>query len=131
MSCYQREQPVLGKEAIGPMMMVVATPPAFTSRPFAQQAPKATANPAIFIWKDGFTAMFEVFKPALQCPVEVFDDDLQAMSVGASRFVTNRVPKFLPALLPRPSPASVEAVTQKVKTFLLGIHNPGLDRMQG
>ncbi len=126
----QRKQPLLLKESIGPVLMGDAARPALFALPLAQQIPKAPPHPTLFAGEGGLVAMFEILKPALQCPVEVFDDDLQAMTASASRLGPNRVPEFLPALLPRPFPASVEAVTQKVKTLLLGIHYPGLDRMQ-
>ena len=64
-------------------------------------------------------AVFEVLKPAPQRAVDVFDDHLQALAVGASRLGPNRVLELLQALLPRPLHASLEVIAQKVKASRL------------
>src|SRR5437870_2181777 len=75
--------------------------------------------------------MFEVFKPAPQRAIDVSDDYLQAVALGASRLGTNRVFELPETLLPRPLHPSLEVITQKVKTAALGgIHNPRFNRMQ-
>jgi len=60
MSRYQRQQPLLSKEAIGPALMVAASPPAFAFLPFAQQAPKSPTRPSIDFTERGLVAFFEM-----------------------------------------------------------------------
>src|SRR5438445_354860 len=75
--------------------------------------------------------MFEVFKPAPQRAIDVSDDYLQAVALGASRLGTNRVFELAETLLPRQLHPSLEVLTRKAKTAaLVGFPNPVFNRMR-
>src|SRR5512134_3582721 len=131
MGMFKRKQSLLDKEGIGPALMVPASPAASAATAFAQDAPNPSPHPAILGAKGRGIAVLEISKPSLQSPVEIFDNDLQAMSVGAPRLDSDRVSKFPEALLPWPFLALFEVVAQKVEApWLGGVHNPRLDWMQ-
>ena len=75
--------------------------------------------------------VLEVFKPASTRAIDVLDDRLQAVTVRALRFGSDRVFVLLEALLPRPLHIAFEVITQKVESpFLCRIHYPRLVWMQ-
>jgi len=103
MGVCQRKQALLGKEGIGPAMVILATRAAASATAFTQETPKSSSHPAILGAKSRGIAVLEVAKPPLQSPVEIPDSPLQAMAVGSPRLGSNRVSKFPEALLPWPS----------------------------
>ena len=75
--------------------------------------------------------MLEIFKPAPARAIDFLDDRLQAVTVGALRFGSDRVLERLEALLPRPLHITFKVVSQKVESpFLCRVHNPCLVWMQ-
>ena len=99
----QRVQPLLGKESIGPAVMVAPTPTSWLPLALTQDTPQPHPHPGVQRSEGTFVTLFEIFKPAPQCAIDVFDDNLQAMTVGASRLGTNRVFELPETLLPRPT----------------------------
>ena len=112
MGMLKRKQTLLCKEGIGPALMVPATPAALSATAFAQDTPKSSSHPAVFSAKGRGFAVLEVAKPPLQSPVEVFDNDLQAMSVGSPRLDSHCVSKLPQALLPWPPLAPFEVIPE-------------------
>src|SRR5208337_5618204 len=97
---------------------------------FAEDAPQPHTQPRIEHRKRRGVAMFEISKPALQGPVQVRDDDLQTLPVGAPGLGTDRVLQLVQALAPGPSLPLLEVIAQKVEaTRLRGVHDPRLRRM--
>src|SRR5262245_8739832 len=94
MSVCQREQTLLSKEGIGPAMVILATRATSSATAFAQETAQSSPHPAIFSAKGRGIAVLEVAKPPLQSPVEVFDNDFQAMTVGSPCLGSNRVSKL-------------------------------------
>ena len=85
---------MLGKESIRPAVMVASAPAPWLSLALAQDTPHPHSHPGVQRSEGTFVTMFEIFKPAPQCAIDVFDDDLQATALGASRLGTNRVFKL-------------------------------------
>jgi hypothetical protein len=127
----KREQPLRGKESIGPTLMI--TPPtAATSLPtFTQNTAQAHPDPFVQTRKRRVVAMFEITIPAPSNPVDARDDYPQALPIGALGERANLVLELLQALAPRPFIAALEVIPKKVKAATLrGIHNSRLFRVQ-
>ena len=91
---------MLDKENIRPAQMVAPTP--WPPLALAQDTPQSHPNRGVQ-WSEGASmALFEIFKPAPQRVIDVSDDYLQAMAVGALRLSSDRVFELPEALLPRP-----------------------------
>src|SRR5438093_3402325 len=111
--------------------MVASAPAPWLSLALAQDTPHPHSHPGVQRAEGASMTMFKIFKPAPQRAIDVSDDYLQAMALGASRFGTDRVFELSKTLLPRPLHAPFEVVSQEVKAATLGgIHNPCFDRMQ-
>ncbi len=122
---------MVGKESIGPALMICATASALTAPTFAEYAAQAHAYPAVERAKGGFMAMFEVAKPASQRPIHIGDDLRKAQSVGALGEVPEPVFELTQAFLTRPTIAALEMIAQEVKAASLGgVHDMGLIRMK-
>src|SRR4051812_11868361 len=101
-------QPLLGKEGVRPAKAVrTATYPA-KAKSSAQDAPKASANPAIQWLERPAMAVLEVFEPATQRSIHVGDDRLQAVPGSPSRLRSDRVLELLQALGARAASAPLE-----------------------
>ena len=70
MGFFQAVQPLLGKEGVRPAEAVRATTDAAKAQPPAQDAPQASANPAIQRLERPAMAVLEVLKPAAQRPIQ-------------------------------------------------------------
>src|SRR5262245_48739494 len=111
--------------------MVLSAGSAFLFMSRAQHRAQASPNPCVFGLKDVFDAMLEVFKPAPQGLVHIGDDFFHRLCSQPPRFLPYRLPKFISALLARPSIAPFEVISQEVETaFLTSIHYARLGRMQ-
>jgi hypothetical protein len=74
MGSLQAEEPVLGKDGVGPAMMVVTPGDAPSSAVVAQQASQPAAYPSVESAERRAVAVQEVREPAAQHWVEAFDD---------------------------------------------------------
>ena len=90
----QRVQTMRGKESIRPAMMIEPAAASAATTTMAQDAAQTHADPAVKVDKSPATAVLKVLKPAFQRPIDVQDDDRQAIAVIPSRFLTNRVFEF-------------------------------------
>jgi hypothetical protein len=133
MGLHKAEKPMNSKEFVWPAIMIVST--ANTVKPFAlaQDAPKTSAYPFIHYRKGRFVTMLEIFEPAPQGTIDIFDDDGQTAAVTALGFGANGVPELFHTFRAGPPHAPLEMVTEKVKTFSgnARIYNSGLVRVQG
>ena len=55
---------MLGKEGVGPALMIRATSPAFPVPTSTENAPQARSDPLVESGKRGPMAVFEILKPA-------------------------------------------------------------------
>src|SRR5437764_12064572 len=107
------------KEGIGPALMVATAPSTSATGTFAQDAAQTHAEPLVDYFKCRPTAVFEVAEPAAQGAVDVLDGALKAYSAGAASLLTKGSFQLLQALLAWPGTATLEAVSEKVESFLL------------
>ena len=122
---------MLGKESIGPAVMIDAAAAPATTRTTAQDTAQPHSNPAVHISKGVRAAVLKVLKPSFQRSIHVQDDDLQAITVIPLRLLPDRIPQFCETLSPRPSLTAFEVIPQKIKTTRLRrIHDSSLLRMQ-
>src|SRR5437870_8510867 len=127
----KREQPLRGKESIGPALMIAPPAPTTPFLAFTQKAAQTHPDPGIQIRKGRVVAMFEIAKPAAVNRVDARDDDLQALPIAALGQNANLVPQLLQALTAWPSKSALEVIPKKVEAAMLsGIYNPRLFRMQ-
>ena len=85
MGCSQAEEPLVGKERIGPAMMIgTSSAPAF-ARTFPEDASQPHPDPSVQSGERPVLAVLEVFKPAAQGPIQVVDDLAQTLSGGPLR----------------------------------------------
>src|SRR5262249_48570784 len=117
MGMLQAEEPVLGKEDVGPSPMVVAACNPVPSAPTAQQASQPTAYPAVEITEDTAMAVLVVAEPAAQNRIEVIDDRPQAGARGATGLCAKRILQLPLALVARPATAALEAVAQELEAL--------------
>ena len=87
----QAEEPVFGKEGIGPPDVVVAATDPFPARALAQNVAQAPADPAVERRERRAVTVFEIFEPAPQRPVEIGDDQGQAVCRGSLGLCPDRV----------------------------------------
>ena len=85
----QGEQPVLGKAGVRPALMGRRATSSATTRTFAQNTAQTHPYPAVERREDPAMAMLELLKPAPQCAVDIGDDHVQAVAVGAPRFAAD------------------------------------------
>ena len=131
MSHNQREQPLLGKESIGPALMVESSSPSFATLAAAQEATQPHPYPAVQVGERRAMTVSEVPKPASQGPVQVRDDSWQALSLGAPCLGSDRVFELLQALRTWPAIAALKVIAQEVKAaWLPGVDDTRLRRMQ-
>ena len=99
--------------------------------PLAEDRTQSHSYPSIQRSKRSAVAVLEILKPATQAPVDIGNDDLQAMPVAAMGVSTKGVFEFLDTLDSRPAQATFKVIPQKIEsTGLRGIHDPGLFRMK-
>src|SRR4249919_2581523 len=77
MGLHQTEQPMIGKEGVGPSQMVPAAGSASAVFAPAQDRAQALAYPAVQTLECPPPAVLEVREPAPQRPVDVGDDERQ------------------------------------------------------
>src|SRR5947207_15677840 len=74
----QGEQAMLGKESVGPAIMIETTTSSATMMAPTQNATQSHADPRIQQRKRRPVTVAEVLKPSRQSPINVRDDDRQA-----------------------------------------------------
>src|ERR1700730_4793783 len=97
------EKPLLLEKGIWPLHMIVPATLSSPSLPLPEDASQPHPNPAVLPVKGPSMTVFEIFKPAFGRLVDVLDDARQTLSAAARRFLSDRFPEFLQALLTRPS----------------------------
>ena len=113
MGMLKRKQTQLGKEGIGPALMVPATPAASSATAFAQDAAESSPQPLVLGVQRRWVAVLKVLKPSLHRSVQVSDNDLQALAVSPPCLGSNRVSKLPQTLLPWPLLPTLEVISQK------------------
>src|SRR5881396_594991 len=103
----KREQPLRGKESIGPALMIAPPAPTTPFLAFTQKAAQTHPEPGIQIRKGRVIAVLEIAKPASGDRVDARDDDLQALPIAALGQDANLVPQLFQALAPRPSKSAL------------------------
>src|SRR5437762_4267263 len=103
----KREQPLRGKESIGPALVIAPPAPTTPFLAFTQKAAQTHPDPGIQIRKGRVVAMFEIAKPAAVNRVDARDDDLQALPIAALGQNANLVPQLLQALTARTSKSEI------------------------
>src|SRR5882672_1293209 len=132
MSFLQAKEPMLGKEGIGPALMIGAVNfgHPFVAETFAQEASQPPADPAVHQSECRAMAVLEVLEPSSQGAVHVRDDHGKALSRGSFGLGADRILELRQALLARPATARLEVIAEEVKAVFLRVHQPRLGRMQ-
>src|SRR6185369_17433428 len=86
MGCFQTEQPLLGKEAVFPAMMVPSATSSAAACAFSEYAAQTHSGPAVQGFKRGAEAVLEVVEPTPQGLVHASNDVFQGISGVATRF---------------------------------------------
>src|SRR6266568_9169923 len=96
---------------------------------FAQDAPQPLSYPLVEWFEGRPVAVLEVFHPAPECAVEVFDDVLHRVGTRPFGLFPERALHLVQALRPRPAVASLEVIAQEVETSpLCGLDDARLGR---
>src|SRR5437870_12568754 len=90
----KREQPLRGKESIGPALMIAPSAPTAPLLTLTQKAAQTHPEPGIQIRKGRVIAVLEIAKPASGDRVDARDDDLQALPIAALGQDANFVPQL-------------------------------------
>ena len=133
MGIHKTEKPMFSKEFIWPAKMIhIATDALGTLAAFPQDAAQATPDPSVECRKRPLMAVFEVLKPSLKRAIHVHRNSGQTCAVTAPGLGTNGVFELPQTLLAGPACASLEMVSEKVKSLTRkgGIYHAGLLRMQ-
>src|SRR5215470_5085195 len=111
-------------------MMIPASTSTVASLSVSQDTAQPHADPVIECRERVAMAVLEVFEPAHQRLVDVGDDVLKTVAVGAPGLAMNRVFELLQAFRTRPPRTRLEVISQEVKAARLGgVHDPRLGRM--
>src|SRR2546428_7306678 len=120
----QTVQPLLGKETIGPALMIQAASPTTASVTFAENAPQTHADPAVEAFEDPrWAAVLEVHKPTPQRTVQVVDQRGQRASRGATGLGTQCILQLLETLFAGPTFGPLEAIPQEGEAFPTDVHD--------
>jgi hypothetical protein len=90
----QGDQALGVKEGVGPTLVIAATAATLASATFAQDVSQPASRVTIHSLEDRAIAVLEVFKPALQHPVEVLTDRFQAPPLVAPSLGAERLLEF-------------------------------------
>ena len=82
---------MLGKEFIGPRLVVRASASTTFLLAFAEDAPQTHPNPAVELAKHRPVTMTKVLEPALQLWLQQYALNAQAVAVAAMRQLTDAV----------------------------------------
>ena len=127
MSCYERIQPLLSKERIWPTLMVLSSSSSLSVLPFAKNTSQPHPNPSVQARKGRAMTVFEVFKPAPHCPIDVRDNGLQASPIRPLGLGSHCILQLCKTPSSRPPHPSLEMVPKKVEaSWLGGIYDPRL-----
>ena len=133
MGIHKTEKPMFPKEFIWPAKMIhIATDTLRTLAAFPQDAAQATPDPAVKRRKRPLMAVFEILKPSLKRAIHLRRNGGQTCTVTAPGMGTNGVFELPQTLLAGPPCASLEVVSEEVKSLTrkCGIYHAGLLRMQ-
>ena len=112
-------------------MMIPTSTSTPSSLPVSQDTAQPPADPVVKCRERVAMTVLEVFEPAPQRPVDVGDDGLKTVPVGAPGLATHRVLELLQALRTRPTRTRLEVIPQEVKAARLGgVHDPRLGRVE-
>lgn len=113
-------------------MIHIATDTLGTLAAFPQDAAQATSDPSVECRKRPLMAVFEILKPSLKRAIHVHRNSGQTCAVAAPGMGSNGVFELPQTLLAGPPCASLEVVSEEVKSLTrkCGIHHAGLLRMQ-
>ena len=89
------QEPVLGKVGVWPAIVVSSPASSASFGSFAQDAPETHSDPGVDAVEGVSVAVFEVSKPTDEGSIDVLDDPVETVPVGASGFDTDRVFEFL------------------------------------
>ena len=106
---------MFGNEGVGPLDIVVAARDPRPAVLLAQNIAQPPTDPAVERRVCRAMAVLEVFKPAAQRAVEVFNDAGQAVPRCTLGLGPDRVLEFLQALVSGPATASLKAIPKKSK----------------
>lgn len=122
---------MLGKEGIGPTMMIDPAAATSTTEAMAEDTAQTHPDPAIQHDKCHAPAVLKVLEPTLQGPIHIQDDDRQTIAIGPLGFLADGFLEFSETFPAGPSLASFKVVAQKIKASRLRcVHNSSLLRMQ-
>src|SRR6266550_811503 len=98
----QREQAMLDKESVWPAMMIQPAAAPTSTVTNTENAAQAHTDPTIQDHESKTTAVLEVLKPSFHGPIDLQDDDRQAIAVRPFGFLANGILKLLETLSSRP-----------------------------
>src|SRR6266704_2232494 len=81
----------------------------------AQHGPQSPPDQLVEIEEDVRIGVFEVAEPALERPVEINDDDLQALPSASPRLLADRLLQLVEALLAHVTPAALEPIAEELE----------------
>src|SRR5262245_60399420 len=81
----------------------------------AQHGSQTPSDQLIEFEGDARTGMLEVPEPALERPIEIDDDDLQAFPTGPPRLRADRLFQLVEALLAYMTPAALEPIAEELE----------------
>ena len=79
MGCDQAVQPMLPKEGVSPPLVIGTAPATSAAAAAAEHAAQSHPDPFIQTLEREATAVLEISKPANQGPIQLLDDDGQAL----------------------------------------------------
>ena len=121
---------MLGKEFIGPRLVVRASASTTFLLAFTENAPQTHANPLVKVAKHRPVTMTKVLEPALKLRFQPDANHAQAVAVAAVCQLTEAVFELLFAFRPGQAELPSKRVSQKIKSLRRRIHDLGLRRVQ-
>jgi hypothetical protein len=112
--------------------MIVSATDSTLPLPIAQNAAKAPAYPSVKAGKGASVGVFEIFEPACDGPVHIFDNGLKTMAVAPPGLHAYGILDLRKTLLAWPHGVPGEAIPQKIKSSprLRQVNGFGVVRMQ-
>src|SRR5262245_26876290 len=128
--CLQAEQPLLGKEGVGPLDLIEPAGEAASPVALAQDGPQPPSYPCIERREGRGTAVLEVLEPSPQRAVHILDDRVQTVPRRSPGLGADRILELPEALVSRPALAGREAIAEELKALSACIDQSGLGRVQ-
>src|SRR5882724_6230132 len=101
MGCDKGEQPLFGKEGVGPAVVIVPASASFPAMPAPQNASQPRPDQSVQRCERVAVAMLEVRIPPARTRVHSCDYGLQTLPIAASGLFSNRTFDLVQALLAR------------------------------